>query len=166
MPKMRRFLISRVGRVSVTIESVHCAVHRCPEPFVEQIEMRAPDPGISCFSQRQRVPGSGVTHEPAGSVRARAVTGLFSGGAPQQARREEDDSLEELEHSLHGDTYDPERECEKPDNGIEHQRQKRQRPAKEEKQKPEQELDHGANRECWSYGSPVITGLGEICCVL
>ena len=59
-------------------------------------------------------------------------------GAPRQA----DEGAEKLEDTVNHDADQTERKQQDPDEGIQHQRQKGERPAHEEQQQPEQELHH------------------------
>ncbi len=51
-----------------------------------------------------------------------------------------------MKHSINSDAKDSERKHQQPDNRIEHQRQKGQRPAEEKQKKPEQEFYHGRSK--------------------
>src|SRR4029077_18739640 len=60
----------------------------------------------------------------------------------KQPGRQEQGGLQEGEHRLQGAPHQPEGEGEQPDEGIEDQRQRRERPADHEQEEPDQDLDH------------------------
>ncbi len=102
----------------------------------ERIEVQ----GDGWFSLPSReAGGAGTFVHPAG----------FSGAAraPEEACRQGDDRPEGLENAVHRDADDAEGQQDQPDDRIQNQRQKGQRPAQDEQDAPEQELGHLASPE-------------------
>jgi hypothetical protein len=63
---------------------------------------------------------------------------------------QENNGAEESEKSFHGDSERAKWKRQQPDEGVEHQRQKRKRPAEDEKNKPEDESEHRCFPVCSS----------------
>ena len=60
----------------------------------------------------------------------------------EKASRKGDDRPQEFEYSSHRQTHQPERQQQKPDDRVQHQRDDGDRPAQHQENAPEQEFHH------------------------
>jgi hypothetical protein len=61
----------------------------------------------------------------------------------QQSHGKEEERSQKRKNTAHGDPHDAKRQQNQPNDGIYHQSQQRERPAKEEQDAPQKESNHG-----------------------
>jgi hypothetical protein len=79
----------------------------------------------------------------AGSMRINKEINALDCASPlQETDGQKENGAQEAEHTAHGDTHNTERQKKQPNDGIQNQREKRQRPAQAEQNAPQQEDEH------------------------
>lgn len=78
-----------------------------------------------------------------------------------EAGGQEDDRRDQFQRAADGDADETEGKQEQPDDGVEHERQQGERPAEDEEQAPEKELQHRVHL-IYSYEIPVAAVPGSI----
>jgi DNA relaxase NicK len=82
----------------------------------------------------------------------------------EEASRKGDDRPQEFEYSRHRQTNQPERQQQKPDDRVQHQREDGDRPAQHQENAPEQEFHHVSPDYEFAPDSVPSSGSVEVRC--